>query len=139
MIRAMTREQAMVESRQAAALNTGDIVDAMARERGLEPWRVRGRARQREYVRARIEIAKRLREEGCSFPEIGRALRRDHSTVMYYLEAIRKPQAWKYMVHLSRRGARSICGVPAGDGIRTREAEDVTCPTCKAVVESAHG
>ena len=34
---------------------------------------------------ARVEIARRLRDAGMSLPQIGRAMGRHHTTVLYYL------------------------------------------------------
>ena len=46
---------------------------------------VRGPVRRRDLVEVRRVVARYLRTSGCSLPEIGRALNRDHSTVMHLL------------------------------------------------------
>ena len=107
------------------------VVERMSFERGLKASDVRGPRRHLELVRARRAICARLREEGCSYPEIGRALGgRHHTTIMYLLMALKKQQAWKHMVHLSGRLGYGSCGVVPGDGERTKDRGDVTCPTC---------
>jgi chromosomal replication initiation ATPase DnaA len=45
-----------------------------------------GRSRKAEYVQARHEIAQILKDNGYGPSEIGRALHRDHSTIIHYLE-----------------------------------------------------
>lgn len=54
--------------------------------------------RSQKLLFIRIEIAKTLRVHGYSMSKIGRALRRDHTTVIYYLgNGSRKPallQRW---------------------------------------------
>ena len=60
-------------------------------EMGLDPAVVRGSYRHQEYVMARREIARELRTLGYSYPAIGRAINRDHSTVMSLLDGDRRP------------------------------------------------
>ena len=50
-------------------------------ERRLPVSAVISQRRWPELVDARREVALRLREQGWSYPRIGRALRRDHSTI----------------------------------------------------------
>lgn len=54
-------------------------------ELGVDPFVIRGKSRLREHVIVRWRIAKELREFGHSYPGIGRALNRDHSSVMQML------------------------------------------------------
>jgi len=50
---------------------------------GLPLKDVRSDSRRQPLVRCRSWIARQARREGYSFPQIGRAINRDHSTVMY--------------------------------------------------------
>ena len=43
-------------------------------------------AGKRSVVNARAELMCLLRDRGCSYPEIGKAFGRDHSTVMYTIK-----------------------------------------------------
>lgn len=51
---------------------------------------LRGRCRRRDLVELRRIVARYLRSRGCSLPEIGRAIGRDHSTVLALLRG--RPQ-----------------------------------------------
>jgi hypothetical protein len=57
------------------------IVDAA----GLTLEQVRGRGRRRDEVEVRRIVAAYLRRRGCSLPEIGRVLDRDHTSVFNLL------------------------------------------------------
>ena len=70
-------------------MNTFAIVTEMSQERGLDRWEVCGPRKFTELVRARKEIAVRLRSEGCTVHEIGRALGyADHTGVLFLLETL---------------------------------------------------
>lgn len=69
-------------------MSTREIVNAMSREAGLRPEQVRGPRRWSELVRCRRAIATRLRQEGCSWPEVGRALGKHHTSLMGLLGAL---------------------------------------------------
>lgn len=107
-------------------------VNRIAGSLGVDPDALRGPRRHQEYVQARRVVARDLRGLGWSYPRIGRALgNRDHTTIMYLLDAIKKPQRWKHMIHYTSNGSRALCGVRDNDGQRSYYAEDVTCPTCR--------
>ncbi len=74
----MTRASAHEVVRQTALLH------------GVPVHHVLGPRRWPELVKVRKEVAWILCELGMSYPEIGRTLRRDHTTVMYYLGAIKR-------------------------------------------------
>ena len=57
------------------------IVDAA----GLTLEQLRGRGRRRAEVELRRIVAAYLRRRGCSLPEIGRVLDRDHTSVLSLL------------------------------------------------------
>lgn len=74
-------------------MSTRELVNAMSRAAGLRPEEVRGPRRWRELTRCRRAIALRMRAEGASWPEIGRALGRHHTSVMGLVGALpSKPQ-----------------------------------------------
>ncbi len=70
-------------------VNARAIVETVAAEAGQTYLRVVGHdfgSRCRIYVDIRQEAAKRLRDAGLSYPEIGRQLgNRDHSTIISLL------------------------------------------------------
>jgi chromosomal replication initiation ATPase DnaA len=78
----MTRASAHEVVRQVALLHGETIRNVL----GPKRWT--------ELVRVRRRVAKLLFDEGMSYPEIGRTLGgRHHTTVMYYLGAIKsRPQ-----------------------------------------------
>lgn len=60
------------------------VIKAVASAFGLTPAQLRGPRRDPYIVRARFEAYHRLREElELSLPEIGRAMHRDHSTIVH--------------------------------------------------------
>lgn len=54
---------------------------------GLTLATLRSDSRKRPLFRCRQSVATQARKEGFSFPQIGRALNRDHSTVIYAVRA----------------------------------------------------
>lgn len=52
--------------------------------------RLRSACREAPVFKVRQAIAKAAVREGYSYSEIGRALNRDHSTIMYAVGAVRK-------------------------------------------------
>lgn len=61
------------------------IINEVAKKHHVNPARVVGRDRLQDVVLVRLLVARRLRERGYSLPRIGAALRRHHTTVLYYL------------------------------------------------------
>ena len=62
------------------------ILEAVAAATGVSVRQLRCRRRFRSFVRARAFAARKMRAEGYSTPDIGRALGgRDHATVLHYL------------------------------------------------------
>lgn len=53
---------------------------------GYDIYVIRGPSKASEYVNVRRQIAAQLQDEGCSYPTIGRALNRDHSTIVSLLK-----------------------------------------------------
>lgn len=60
-----------------------ELIDAAAIHAGVYPAEITGKRRNQHLVRARSAIAIVLREQGLSYPRIGKALGgRDHTTVI---------------------------------------------------------
>jgi chromosomal replication initiation ATPase DnaA len=69
-------------------VNPLDTIATVARQRGLKVADILGPRRFPELVAARREIAQLLSDEGLSYPSIGRAMNRHHTTAMYYIGAL---------------------------------------------------
>lgn len=59
------------------------MISSVEKRRGLRPGTIIGARRDARAASARQECYLRLRVAGLSYQEIGRVMRRDHSTVMY--------------------------------------------------------
>ena len=66
-------------------MNHIELIKAIAIRRGVPVKDIFGPCRKQALVDARIEIARRLRQEGYSHERIGQVLHKDHSTITYYL------------------------------------------------------
>lgn len=112
-----------------------DMIASVEKRRGLRPGTVIGVRRDARAASARQECYLRLRVAGLSYPEIGRAMRRDHSTVIYGVgrfkaveptlsEAIRLtsaafgPRLWQVAIELAakRRAAELKAGIVERQG-----------------------
>ena len=62
-------------------MSSSEIIRDVCEAVGVRPAHVLSPMRYHELVDARRLIAFKLRENGWSYPRIGRALRRDHSTI----------------------------------------------------------
>jgi chromosomal replication initiation ATPase DnaA len=60
-------------------------MDAIHSATGVTIWEVQGKSRLRTIVQARHALMRRLRQLGWSYPAIGAATGRHHSTVIYCL------------------------------------------------------
>ena len=60
-------------------------VEQIVRAAGVTVEQMRGRGKGRELVEVRRIVAAYLRRRGCSLPEIGRVLNRDHTSVLNLL------------------------------------------------------
>lgn len=65
------------------------VVAAFAALHGVTAADIRGRGRQAHIARARHAVWRELRRLGWSYPAIGAAFQRDHSTVMQVLRGRR--------------------------------------------------
>lgn len=85
-IRAQRRLRTLAVGVRAMAATRGDyterVVAVTATHYGLEPDDITGHRRDSLAVAARHVTAWLLRESGRSYPEIGRALHRDHTCAM---------------------------------------------------------
>ena len=73
----------------------GWIFEAGCKATGASPRLIRGRSRLRWLVACRRFIAQKMRDEGYSYPAIGRELGgRDHATIMFYLGKTRRRSKW---------------------------------------------
>jgi chromosomal replication initiation ATPase DnaA len=70
-----------------AVTNLRLIVAATATKHGVEPKDVFGHSRRAPIARARQEVMYRARLMGKSLTEIGKLLRRDHTTIMHGIAA----------------------------------------------------
>ena len=62
------------------------IIVRVAAKYGITPEEVVGGGSRRELVRARKEIAQECRTLGYSYPQIGAALKKHHSTIIYLVQ-----------------------------------------------------
>ena len=66
------------------------IIEQVASEYEVEPDDLGGPSKLGLFVRPRHEVMRRARESGFSLSEIGRALNRDHTTVMHGIKRAKK-------------------------------------------------
>ena len=67
----------------ARGVHVAAEVEEIVAAAGMTMADLRAPSRKRELVEVRRIVAAYLRRRGCSLPEIGRVLNRDHSTVLY--------------------------------------------------------
>jgi chromosomal replication initiation ATPase DnaA len=84
--RSLLADGRLLEAMGAArALRFSEHVEELAAEAGVSLEVLRGPCRRRGLVELRRIVARYLRSRGCSLPEIGAALGRDHTTVLHLL------------------------------------------------------
>lgn len=66
------------------------IVSDVARERSINPIMINGRERNRFAVHARVAVAKRLHKHGVKPIQIARLMKREVSTIRFYLDMLQK-------------------------------------------------
>lgn len=65
-----------------------DVVEAVASNAGITREQLLGRNRGREFVRPRQDLMRILRHDyGMPYPQIGRLLDRDHTTIIHGVKA----------------------------------------------------
>ena len=74
---------ALAEFEAAGTTLKSAAISRAAEHHGVTVAEIKGRSRLGHVVAARQDVFLALREAGWSFPRIGRAMGRDHSTVMH--------------------------------------------------------
>lgn len=87
-----TKEACSMQDRTSTLASRGllGLVDHVAEAHHVTRGDVLGRGRTKRVAQARHAVMRALRDMGMSYPEIGRLLGRDHTTV---LAALRKAPA----------------------------------------------
>lgn len=62
-----------------------DYIRAAAKMFGVHPRDITGPYRFQFILKPRFALSKALRERGWSYSEIGRLMKRDHSTIMHHI------------------------------------------------------
>jgi Bacterial dnaA protein helix-turn-helix len=70
--------------------NTREIIQGVCERHGITYAELVGHSRKHYLMPPRVEAARLLRERGISFPEIGRILHRDHSTIVHALSKLER-------------------------------------------------
>ena len=65
----------------------GGYVDYVCRRYGITRADIYGRSHSRKYAHPRQEVMWLARQAGLSFPQIGKALGRDHTSVLHGIRA----------------------------------------------------
>jgi chromosomal replication initiation ATPase DnaA len=76
------------ERRRLSTVDTPQVVRAAADLYGTTPEAIRGPARDKSIASARMVACWLLRQTGLSYPEIGRAVDRDHTTAIHACRVI---------------------------------------------------
>lgn len=80
------------------------IVREVAQRRGIDPKEIMRKCRETRVVYARIEVAKRLDQLSYTTSQIGKALKQDHTTIVYYLgRAKKKPKPEPEVLPMPKR------------------------------------
>ena len=67
--------------------------EGIAKKHGISVKDMIGKGRHRHLCAARVELYRALRDQGWSYPAIGRFVHRDHTTVIMALAPIEKKRA----------------------------------------------
>lgn len=72
-------------------LDITDYISKICKKYGITEEQLKSKSRLNLLVSARVEIAKRLKKEGLSYPSIGMILGyRDHTTIIHYMNKKRR-------------------------------------------------
>lgn len=82
----VTRRQMQTYDHKERDADLRAIIAAVGRCRSVSVDVIRGRSRKVEHVLARVEVCTIARNSGFSLHEIGRAIQKDHSTVIHLLK-----------------------------------------------------
>ncbi len=107
-------------------MSSTDILNRVSAARDISPAMIRGPRRWASIVRARHEVAWLLRQHtAMSYPEIGRLLDRDHSSVMHGVRCIAAAVALseEYRAELDQivRRQTFVAALAAALGVQGRE------------------
>lgn len=89
-MRGFIDREIQAERQAIAASGATHLIQAAADLYGTTPSAIQSRANFREVVNARMVACWLLRQAGKSYPEIGRAVCRDHSTAISACRAVEK-------------------------------------------------
>jgi DNA-binding transcriptional MerR regulator len=82
----VTRRQMQTYDHKERDADLRAIIAAVGRSRSMSVEVIRGRSRMADHVSARVEVCVIARNAGFSLHEIGRAIQKDHSTVIHLLK-----------------------------------------------------
>lgn len=81
-----------------------EMVQRAAKELGIAPDELLGATRKCEVIAARAAIVRVLRKQGVSYPVIGKAIKRDHTTAQHldkvYPVKTRHPEHYARFLHI---------------------------------------
>ncbi len=73
-------------------LSPGQIIREAAKRHGVSVATLRGNSHAPNLIAPRTEASRLMRSMGMSYPAIGRALKKHHTTIMLYLRPARAPR-----------------------------------------------
>lgn len=76
---------ASLEALPPKPVSPREALAGIALRRGLALKDVTGASRSKWHTKARVIVAREMRQMGYTLVQIGSAMMRDHTTVMYYL------------------------------------------------------
>lgn len=90
-------------------MRSREIIRAVAARHKLQPHDILGPDRFGHFVEARRETMIRLREAGYSYPQIGKFLNRDHTTVVFHVNSVTRERKLSYgRDYMRRRTAEAL-------------------------------
>lgn len=108
-LRAFITEEIAAERRRLATSPEWAWVEAAADLYGLDPSTLLSDARHKSVVKARQIAAWLMREDGLSYPTIGRALNRDHTTAIHSVRCVERDQMMRTLARqLREQGAGEV-------------------------------
>lgn len=65
-----------------------EILNQVCLEKGISIEQLLGKQRKSQFVNARKQCARSLRALNLSFPQIGKLMNRDHSSIIHYINPV---------------------------------------------------